>query len=1126
GLTPCHTFPSTVRTRGSQHITGMSDPKRDRDSDRDSLTDWTLVDREGTPEDISNDGAQQEEDEDGAESTITPEGATAQGEDEEEEDDVEESEGGSEEEALSDDLVSLGQKVQEIKASSGSDSSDIETLECPDPGEFYEDHALACNSMNSSLFSSSSLHSFTFVGGSEEGDVESLAGTDISVLDAEKEKLADEETDLSLASSPSLPDDLPAIKPDTQYKHTPDKDLNSRLNIVVALTLACVLGLGLGHFLGWSSRSVWHESMSSAQVRRLRELQDDLVSCMNTPIQASSHPSPEFSVDSPIKDHYQAELNSDNPDYQSDTYIPVLTDGNGDGLLDVESFVESLVMPLEDAGVVLNPSRRQGGMSFLHSKPEGPKLTDPTFATPELIHSKPKFISNLQTGSVKELPEILNEIPKPSVMADTEILLPVVDAEFPPAPLPVSSDNTEAFSEVQETDSVPHSILSRDANVFCGSSSTVGLQQLDQSLMSGCASSLVLDDALSSRVEEDMSSGLPSSVGLEALQVLDEINLENENLESEIIRLQRENIAPIKIRGKDGKYARNLREKINRLIIDNEELRAAVGKLQYADLPDGDATAFTSALEKNYNLRLAVGKLTHLGPDLSALRVSSNDLQTENEELKIKVGKLRYQQQPLPQELNAVARDVEKLRKTIEEASQKKKVPPNLNNAKTYVSYMSQILSAIHTLHEFGEGSLVEKVDVATDIFEDLAPGSIKLNSQLRQKLNVARARFSQIQASLSRKWEKLKELSQPDKMAAVGRDTLARMNRVIVNVVNKVKEIGRSNILRRGKTSIEKTLSTFTDQLTALGLQFDKTWKDLEGEVVVKSDEAADLTADDDNKDDKNKNKDAKNKNKDAKNKNKDAQNKNKDAKNKNKDAKNKNKDTKNKNKDAKNKIKYTGTEDVVEIVPKKREVPESEVKKELLVDKEDEEVGNGKVKKEPHKEAVPKEEEVVSVKARQKPVVKVGAKKDFQAEDVASEQSSEAETKSHKGREGKRRGGGEDKKKIPDDKRKNVAKKIKEKVEEKKQESKRHRSRRNRISQKEEKKDKKEGESQKEESNKKQNDKKNKKSEEKHDSHGNHNDKSRNYHQRNERDRNIKEKDENQRYYKGHYNKYDKKH
>lgn len=48
---------------------------------------------------------------------------------------------------------------------------------------------------------------------SEEGDVESLASTDISILDGEEgKKLADEETDLSLASSPSLPDDLPAIK--------------------------------------------------------------------------------------------------------------------------------------------------------------------------------------------------------------------------------------------------------------------------------------------------------------------------------------------------------------------------------------------------------------------------------------------------------------------------------------------------------------------------------------------------------------------------------------------------------------------------------------------------------------------------------------------------------------------------------------------------------------------------------------------------------------------------------------------------------------------------------------------------------------------------------------------------
>lgn len=46
---------------------------------------------------------------------------------------------------------------------------------------------------------------------SDEGDVESLGSSDVLVLDQEG-KAVDEETDLSLASSPSLPEDLPAIK--------------------------------------------------------------------------------------------------------------------------------------------------------------------------------------------------------------------------------------------------------------------------------------------------------------------------------------------------------------------------------------------------------------------------------------------------------------------------------------------------------------------------------------------------------------------------------------------------------------------------------------------------------------------------------------------------------------------------------------------------------------------------------------------------------------------------------------------------------------------------------------------------------------------------------------------------
>lgn len=56
--------------------------------------------------------------------------------------------------------------------------------------------------------------------------------------------------------------------------------------------------------------------------------------------------------------------------------------------------------------------------------------------------------------------------------------------------------------------------------------------------------------------------------------------------------------------------ARELRERINQLILDNEELRMAVGKLQFTTVPEGDKEAFNLALKNNYNLRIAVNKLT------------------------------------------------------------------------------------------------------------------------------------------------------------------------------------------------------------------------------------------------------------------------------------------------------------------------------------------------------------------------------------------------------------------------------------------------------------------------------------------------------------------------------------
>lgn len=74
-----------------------------------------------------------------------------------------------------------------------------------------------------------------------------------------------------------------------------------------------------------------------------------------------------------------------------------------------------------------------------------------------------------------------------------------------------------------------------------------------------------------------------------------------------------------------------------------------------------------------------------------------------------------------------------------------------------------------------------------------------------------------------------MKELSQPETIVSVGRDTLTKMNRVIVNVVNKMKEIGQTSIMNRGKTSVEKTVTTLAESFTALGAQFDRTWDTLE---------------------------------------------------------------------------------------------------------------------------------------------------------------------------------------------------------------------------------------------------------------------------------------------------------
>ncbi|KAK8398992.1 hypothetical protein O3P69_004239 [Scylla paramamosain] len=699
------------KTWGPRRTPGMSSPKHDRDSDRESLTGWTLVDREGKegkPEKTTRSRGKKEDDKDSGESSSSPVDVEKKDEENKEKN---ESGCGTEEEGeeeLSEDLISMGKRVQEIK---------------------------------------------------DDGDVESLGSSDVLVLDQEG-KGVDEETDLSLASSPSLPEDLPAIKPDTQYRHTPDRDLNSRLNIVVALTLACVLGLGLGHFLGWSSRSMWQENLNSAQVRRLRELQDDLLSCINTP----SHEFPD------------EEPESREPEYlPTTTFIPVLPEAEAEGAANVETFVESLVVPLEEAGVVIDPGQQQRQQGDIHHTPYRPGSSmEPTFATLDLLYGSSDPAPALDQEQEPMIHSGLLEPPLTShTVAEDEI-----DPSQPQPPLPMKTMeptlNEEGTSPptVSQTNTLPPVELDSGLESFLG-------EESEQTLLQS--------SAVPEGEEEDASA-----TAIEYSQIIEALNLENEELRSEISRLQQENVSPIKISGKDGKIARDMRERITQLLIDNEELRVAAAKQQFDSLPEGDTRAFNNALGTNYKLRLAVSKLIHLVPDLTSLKVSANDLQKENEELQNQVGKLRYQE-------------------------------------------------VLQSLQDFKEGGFVEKLDVATDVFEGLVPGNMKPSASVHQKLNSVRTKFNQLRSSLASKWDKIKDLGRPQNLVRVSQDTLAKMNRVIVNVVNKMKDIGQVSIMKRGKASFESTTATLAQSLAALGDQFEKTWNNLEAEVDTDGEEVGD---------------------------------------------------------------------------------------------------------------------------------------------------------------------------------------------------------------------------------------------------------------------------------------------
>ncbi|XP_022103014.1 uncharacterized protein LOC110985887 [Acanthaster planci] len=66
-----------------------------------------------------------------------------------------------------------------------------------------------------------------------------------------------------------------------QYRHRRDDGLNTRLDWLVAMVLLAGLALGIGHYIGSTQEMAHQHSINTGQVQRLRELQDDLVTCLD-----------------------------------------------------------------------------------------------------------------------------------------------------------------------------------------------------------------------------------------------------------------------------------------------------------------------------------------------------------------------------------------------------------------------------------------------------------------------------------------------------------------------------------------------------------------------------------------------------------------------------------------------------------------------------------------------------------------------------------------------------------------------------------------------------------------------------------------------------------------------------
>ncbi|RWS13345.1 putative E3 ubiquitin-protein ligase bre1-like isoform X2 [Dinothrombium tinctorium] len=64
------------------------------------------------------------------------------------------------------------------------------------------------------------------------------------------------------------------------YKHTPNKKMSVKLNLLLAFAVTAVIFLAVGNYIGWTDNVSHHNQLTMGQIQKLRNLQDELVLCM------------------------------------------------------------------------------------------------------------------------------------------------------------------------------------------------------------------------------------------------------------------------------------------------------------------------------------------------------------------------------------------------------------------------------------------------------------------------------------------------------------------------------------------------------------------------------------------------------------------------------------------------------------------------------------------------------------------------------------------------------------------------------------------------------------------------------------------------------------------------------